>query len=110
MFSETEYSADYAFAYPTKVITPAPDPDNSGHGTNEGSFATATGLQVLLTTFLGMWSEILGSGLRFCDFLTSYIISRVWRGSGELRLREGFITLSCGAMTGGTCFIFPKTI
>ncbi len=40
-FAETEYSADYGFAYPTKVITPAPDPDNI-HGTNQGSFATTT--------------------------------------------------------------------
>jgi RHS repeat-associated protein len=40
-FTVTEYSADYGFAYPTKVITPAPDPTGT-HGTNQGSFATTT--------------------------------------------------------------------
>lgn len=60
--TETEYSADYAFAYPTKVITPAPDPDNSGHGTNEGSFATTTydpitGLQLTVTNEFGQTTK-----------------------------------------------------
>ncbi len=31
----------YHYAYPVKVITPAPDPTNT-HGTNQGSFATTT--------------------------------------------------------------------
>jgi RHS repeat-associated protein len=40
-FAETEYSSDYAFAYPTRVITPAPDATGT-HGTNQTSQATTT--------------------------------------------------------------------
>jgi len=55
-FAETEYSSDYAFAYPTKVITPAPG--DGTHGTNEGSFATTaynftTGLPLTSTNEFG---------------------------------------------------------
>ena len=41
-FVETEFSAEYYYAYPTKVISPAPDPNNSGHGTTESSSAEKT--------------------------------------------------------------------
>jgi len=41
-FVETEYSSEYNFTYPTKVISPPPDPDNSGHGTTESSSAETT--------------------------------------------------------------------
>ena len=40
-FVETEYSATYGAAFPTRVITPAPDPTGT-HGTNLGSEATST--------------------------------------------------------------------
>ncbi|MFN6963649.1 MAG: RHS repeat domain-containing protein [Pyrinomonadaceae bacterium] len=40
-FVETEFGASYMYAYPTKVITPAPDPTGT-HGTNQGSFTTST--------------------------------------------------------------------
>jgi len=36
-FTETEYSPTYQFAYPTKVIAPAPNAGSSNHGTNETS-------------------------------------------------------------------------
>ncbi len=47
----------YLYAYPTKVITPAPDPTGT-HGTNEGSFATTvydfmTGLPLTATNEFG---------------------------------------------------------
>ena len=47
-YTETQYSSDYAFAYPTKVITPPPDPGNT-HGTDQTSkvetvYDLATGL------------------------------------------------------------------
>ncbi len=35
-FAETQYSSAYNFAYPTKIITPAPDPTGA-HGTNQTS-------------------------------------------------------------------------
>jgi RHS repeat-associated protein len=37
----TVYSADNAFAYPTSVVTAAPDPNNTGHGSTSG-FTTST--------------------------------------------------------------------
>ncbi|MBK8148059.1 MAG: hypothetical protein IPK58_07520 [Acidobacteria bacterium] len=54
-FVETEYSADYYFAYPTRIVTPAPDPTGV-HGTQQKSEALSvydltTGL-VLSTTAL----------------------------------------------------------
>lgn len=57
-FVETEYSADYQYAYPTRVIAPAPDPNNTGHGTNQTSQATTvynfyTGLPVSVTDDFG---------------------------------------------------------
>ncbi|MCD9187000.1 MAG: hypothetical protein LUM44_11245 [Pyrinomonadaceae bacterium] len=39
-FTETEYSADYQYAYPTKVITPAPS--DGVHGTNQGTWSETT--------------------------------------------------------------------
>jgi len=39
-FTETEYSANYQYAYPTKVITPAPS--DGVHGTSQGSWSEAT--------------------------------------------------------------------
>ncbi|HEV7642794.1 MAG TPA: RHS repeat-associated core domain-containing protein [Pyrinomonadaceae bacterium] len=45
-FTETIYEDStekpYKFAYPTKVITSAPDPDNSGHGTDQTSSVETT--------------------------------------------------------------------
>ncbi len=38
-FVETEYSPDYQYGLPTKIITPAPDPTNT-NGTDQTSFAT----------------------------------------------------------------------
>ncbi len=40
--TETQYSSDYGYAYPTKVIAPAPDPNNSGHGTDQTSSVETT--------------------------------------------------------------------
>ncbi|MEP6849433.1 MAG: hypothetical protein ABI999_11300, partial [Acidobacteriota bacterium] len=40
-FTETEYSSLFSSAYPTKVITPAPNPDNT-HGTNQTSVVETT--------------------------------------------------------------------
>ena len=40
-YAETQYSSDYGFAYPTHVITPAPDPTNM-HGTSSSSNTSAT--------------------------------------------------------------------
>jgi RHS repeat-associated protein len=40
-YVETEYSPDYAYAYPTKVISPAPEPTNV-HGTNSTSSVETT--------------------------------------------------------------------
>ena len=40
-FVETEFSSEYKYAYPTKVIAPAPDTSNS-HGTNLTSTAETT--------------------------------------------------------------------
>ena len=40
-FVETEYSSEYNYAYPTKVIAPAPDPSGT-HGTSSASSAETT--------------------------------------------------------------------
>lgn len=60
-FAETEYSADYASAFPTKIITPAPDPTGV-HGSSEGSEATTTydfntGLALTVTNDLGQTTK-----------------------------------------------------
>jgi RHS repeat-associated protein len=54
---ETQYSADYAFAYPTKMIAPAPDPTGV-HGITQTSEATTTydfmtGLPLTVTDSFG---------------------------------------------------------
>jgi RHS repeat-associated protein len=41
-FVETQYDPAYKYAYPTRVVIPAPDPGNSGHGTTESSTAETT--------------------------------------------------------------------
>jgi YD repeat-containing protein len=51
----------YLYAYPTKVITPAPDPTGT-HGTNQGSFATTTydfmtGLSLTATNEFGQTTK-----------------------------------------------------
>ncbi len=56
-FVETEYSTDYAFAYPTRVVMPAPDPSNT-NGTNQGSqvmttYDFTTGLPLTVTNDFG---------------------------------------------------------
>lgn len=56
-FTETLYSSGYACAYPTTIITPAPDPTNT-HGTNQTSQATTnydymTGLTLTTTNDFG---------------------------------------------------------
>jgi RHS repeat-associated protein len=40
--TETQYGAQYHYAYLTKIIAPAPDPANTGHGTTDKSEATTT--------------------------------------------------------------------
>ena len=60
-FTETEYSSDYGFAYPTKVTTPPPDPTNT-HGTNSGSFITTsydfmTGLPLTVSNEFGQTTK-----------------------------------------------------
>jgi hypothetical protein len=60
-FVETQYSADYGFAYPTRVITPAPDPGGV-HGTSQGSEATTTydfmtGLTLTVTNDFGQTTQ-----------------------------------------------------
>jgi RHS repeat-associated protein len=38
--TETAYSSTYAYAYPTSVTTPAPDPNNTGFGSTQGLVTT----------------------------------------------------------------------
>ena len=52
VFVETEYSANYHYTYPTKIITPAPDPTNT-YGTDQKSEVSMTydlTTGILLTT------------------------------------------------------------
>lgn len=62
-FVETQYDAQYQYGFPTKVITPAPDPNNTGHGSNQTSQATMTydfytGLQTSGTDTNGQTSTL----------------------------------------------------
>jgi RHS repeat-associated protein len=66
----------YFYAYPVKIITPAPDPNNSGHGTTEKSEATTsydfmTGLVLFVTSKgdLTSASDDLTTGIQYNDLL-----------------------------------------
>ncbi len=100
----TEFNSLHEYAYPTKVITPAPDPNNTGHGTNmtssiETTYDLATGLPLTVKDdFLQIMRTEYDSSMRpwrfFADGFTAPESQTVYgtpNTSGQLSADQRFV-------------------